>query len=173
VLLERHEGLIRWVAGRYRNRLPPGLEWDDLLQEGRLALLRARKHFDPARGSRFSTYATGVLLRELSRAIQRWQHDPCTNAFPLDAPPDEGVPDPSPFAPDFASGVIDAVGLRQAVAALPEPERTVAILRYGFDGGPPLSYRAIGRHFGCLHETVRRIDARLLARLRRTLTVRR
>lgn len=46
-----------------------GLDFEDLIQEGNLGLLRAAQLFDPSRGTRFSTYASRWILQFLSRAV--------------------------------------------------------------------------------------------------------
>lgn len=43
---EKHEGLARTVAAHY-----PSLDYDDAVQEARIALWQAESHYDPTRGS--------------------------------------------------------------------------------------------------------------------------
>ena len=59
----------------------------------------------------------------------------------------------------------DAV--RRAVDALPEPDREVVRLRFGIDGDPPQTQRAVGRRLGIGASEVRAIEQRALARLAR------
>lgn len=65
--LQSNIGLARTVAMKYRHR---GLEWDDLVQEGCVGLLRAIDRFEVARGWRFSTYAMWWVRHFIERAIQ-------------------------------------------------------------------------------------------------------
>ena len=56
--------LVLWVQRRYW-----GLTAMDRIQEGNIGLLKAIDRFDPARGSRFSTYAIWWVRQTITRAI--------------------------------------------------------------------------------------------------------
>jgi RNA polymerase primary sigma factor len=58
--------LVVAIAKRYRNR---GMSFLDLIQEGNTGLLRAVDKFEPARGFKFSTYATWWIRQAISRSI--------------------------------------------------------------------------------------------------------
>ena len=55
-------------------------------------------------------------------------------------------------------------GIRRAVAALPERERRVVELRFGFDG-ESLTLEAIGRELGLTRERVRQLEQSAFAKL--------
>jgi RNA polymerase primary sigma factor len=66
LLIAANQGLVRSVALRYRR---PGLEVEDLVQEGNVGLLRAIERYDPSRGSRFATYAVWWVRQAILAAL--------------------------------------------------------------------------------------------------------
>lgn len=66
VLVLANEGLVRQTAMRYRGFLPD----DDLVDLGRIGLLKAIRRFDEGRGFKFSTYAVDWIRQEVRRGIK-------------------------------------------------------------------------------------------------------
>jgi RNA polymerase sigma factor FliA len=57
-LILRYVSLIHFVLGRLGLNPYGGIEYEDLVSQGMLGLIEAVDHFDPAFGTRMSTYAT-------------------------------------------------------------------------------------------------------------------
>ncbi len=68
-LLDRHVGLVYYIARQLAAGLADGVTSEDLVGAGTLGLINALEHFEPARGLRFSTYAAtrirGAILDDL------------------------------------------------------------------------------------------------------------
>jgi len=65
-LLRHNLRLVAWIAKRFEHK---GMELADLFQEGAIALLWSIDRFDPARGTRLSTFATHAIQLGVIRAL--------------------------------------------------------------------------------------------------------
>ena len=156
-LVRQHTGLVHVVL---RRQARGGVAYEDLLQEGRIALWQAVLHFDPQRGTAFSTYAGVAIKRRIWRAVARANRP--QGRLPLPGPIDAQV-----VAEEHLWWAEVRVALSEAVSRLPDRSRRVIVAAYGLGGQPPRSLAAIGRECGVTREAVRhwRNDALLLLRL--------
>lgn len=63
------ESNMRLVINIARTYQVPSIPLEDLIQEGAIGLMQAVERFDPAKGFRFSTYATHWVRQAIGRAI--------------------------------------------------------------------------------------------------------
>lgn len=136
---------VRWTA--YHSN---GVELDDLEQAGFIALMRSVDGFDPAAGTRFSTWYHRILLTEFEtatgRRTEKQRRDPLDAAVSLDVPVGEDedgttlgelVPDPG------AIQAFDASEERM------QQERLHAALEAAVSTLPPDLQSVIWRHYFC------------------------
>lgn len=73
-LIENHLPLVKHLVKHFMCRLPPQVQFDDLMQAGMIGLIEAANHFQNEKGVQFSTFATfrikGSILDEIRR--QDW-----------------------------------------------------------------------------------------------------
>jgi RNA polymerase sigma factor (sigma-70 family) len=134
-MMARHEGLVRWVV---RRQWLGGLPFSEALHEGRIALWHALRHYDPARGTAFSSYAVPAIRHAVWQAVAA-HHEPAPPASRLPAPVE--VIDPDEWT---HRGQLRA-GTRALVEDLPPRLRLVIVAHYGLAEREPESFAAIGR----------------------------
>jgi RNA polymerase sigma factor (sigma-70 family) len=161
------------LAMAKRTRLN-GIDFNELVSEGNLALLRSVEKFDCARGFKFSTYACRAILKSFSRVamrVSRYQ-----GQFPVEF-------DPSMERSDFIDRKrltveLDCVEeLKQILvnnyAGLSDVERTVIIERFalvsGDDAHAPKTLEQVGSIIGVTKERVRQIQNKALRKIRTAL----
>jgi RNA polymerase sigma factor for flagellar operon FliA len=59
-LVQRFMPLVKRIAYHLMARLPPSVQFDDLVQNGMLGLLDAIDRYQEGFGAQFETYATGA-----------------------------------------------------------------------------------------------------------------
>jgi RNA polymerase sigma factor (sigma-70 family) len=104
-LLRQHDGLVHAAVARVWPRVRHGgrLDQEDLLQAGRLGLLKAIRRFDRARGLTFSTYAHPAIRRTIAKAIDAELRRP--EEVSLDTPlTEDGVDAIQDLLPDDRPG---------------------------------------------------------------------
>lgn len=187
-MVEANLGLVGWTVTRFYPRARTNRdEHDDMYAAGTLGLIRAVQKFEPERGYRFATYATGWIRASIQRwvtqdanarrAASRGEDLPLTVS--LDAPITSGDGEPWQLADRLADpgvdvdrevGTIDAVGLvASRLNALIETDvdRAIACLLIDKAWGLLVpSYVELAEAHGCDYDTVRARRARLIKGLR-------
>ena len=156
-LMRRHENLVHAVV---QQQWSGGWRYADIVHEGRLGLWRAILHYDPERGTAFSTYAWLAIARQVWAAVQRRQADTETALL---RPPRELVAD------DVATAMAwqeICHALRDAVMQLPERERVLIVRHYGLDGWGGVTQQALGDRAGCTRQAIGYHIHKALRRLR-------
>ena len=156
-----NSGLVHSIVGRFLTRSHP--DYDDAVQEGLLAVERAKETFDSAR-AKWSTYASRCIRNAVVDLIRKEKRE-----HELQAPLEDSIPAPEPEAEDPGFQLQREL-LRHLIDRLPETERQVIRFRYGFEDEEPLSQRETAKRLGLPRTTVLRIEERALRMLRASFT---
>jgi RNA polymerase sigma factor (sigma-70 family) len=156
-LMLHHEGLVHFVLQR---QFRSGMAYDDLAQEGRVALWRAVLAFDPQYGAAFSTFAVQFIKYRMWQAIARFKRQQRLLSLPE-------KPDPLEVWEEAWHRAEVRAALVEAVVRLPDRLREIMIARYELDGQPRRTFKAMGRRFNItgMRVSVLHDDALVLLRL--------
>lgn len=160
------------LAMAKRTRLS-SIDFNELVSEGNMALLRSVEKFDSARGYKFSTYSCRAILKSFSRVAMRASR--YRGKFPAEF-------DPSMERSDFVERqrdglVADCVDelkeiLLRNLAGLSDVEKTVISERFALGeptfSGPmgPKTLEQVGQMIGVTKERVRQIQNNALKKMR-------
>ena len=189
-LIEENAGLIWSIVRRYYGR---GTDPEDLYQLGCLGFLKAVRGFDPAFGCQFSTYAVPKIAGEIRRFLRddgavkvgRTMREQAQTLYTirerlrqelgreanlpvasLQMETGDGFTLESVLGTEgMEEAIVEREALRGAVAALPERERQVILLRY-FRG---MTQDRTAKVLGVSQVQVSRIERKAVEHLRRKL----
>ena len=163
------------LAMAKRTRLN-GMDYNELISEGNIALLRSAEKFDCSRGYKFSTYACRAILKSFSRVAMRASRH--RGRFPVEFDP---AMEKSDFLDrkriDVESDCVDELKriLVSNTADLNEVERKVIAERFALNKVPaveptkPKTLEEVGTLIGVTKERVRQIQNRALRKIRSAL----
>ncbi len=150
--MAEHEPLVRWVV---RRQWLGSLPFEDALQEGRIGLWSALCHYDPDRGTAFSTYAVPAITHTVWRAValeqRRFACSGTDLASPMDLNGDEAIDRAQVYAV-----------LRDLVDQLPLHLRRIVVAHHGFDQQPPQTLAAIARSLGVSRQRVHQLHGQAI-----------
>jgi len=69
--IEDHLPLVRAIASRVARKLPPSIEYDDLVQEGTLGLMQAAARYNPQANDNFALYAQRRIQGAMFDSVRR------------------------------------------------------------------------------------------------------
>lgn len=151
--------LVISIASRYLKKAK-GLEIDDLIQEGRIALYRAIETFDPSRKAKFSTYAYNVIQRSIINVVVKHNRKNWRNAS------EELIP----IVPDTKAEakliMLDQINSLFKSAGLTKREQRVIELRYWSD----LYFDEIGKEIGSSKTNTRYIFNKALRKMQNVVS---
>lgn len=148
----KHERLVHWVV---RRQWLGNLSFEEALHEGRIGLWSALRHYDPQRGTAFSSYAVPAIARAVWRAVAIENR--------LSASPSLDTP----WAADSIEieAIDDALvhaALRDLTAQLPARLHYIIVAHHGLDGTPPQTFATIGRTLGVSRQRVHQLHVQAI-----------
>jgi RNA polymerase sigma factor (sigma-70 family) len=162
------------LAMAKRTRLA-GIDFNEMISEGNMALLRSVNKFDCGRGFKFSTYACRAILKSFSRVAMRTSR--YRGTFPVEFDPAIEKSDHiDRKREDVEANCVDDLKaiLSKNTADLTEVEKTVIRQRFALDRDGaelpvPKTLEQVGQVIGVTKERVRQIQNKALKKIREAL----
>ena len=162
------------LAMAKRTRLS-SIDFNELISEGNMALLRAVDKFDCGRGFKFSTYSCRAILKSFSRVAMRASR--YRGRFPAEfdpaLEPDHYIEQKRAETEDDCVDELKSI-LVKNLAELSDVEQTVirerfALVPGGPEMSPPKTLEQVGSIIGVTKERVRQIQNKALRKIRTAL----
>jgi RNA polymerase primary sigma factor len=183
------ESNLRFVVGYARRYRGLGVVFLDLIDEANLGLMEAARRYDPERNFEFIAYAQWWIRQAIMHALadqgrvfavprrttpvaRTLQGGELSSghrtSFAEDGDQFRGCEPDAHLFEDVAvrHAIIDQV--RDVLFELSPREREVMHLRFGLDGGEPLTVQATGLRLGVSRERVRQLEGHARRKLRRS-----
>ena len=147
---------------------------EDLVSTGTIGLIKAVNTYDPARGIKFSTYASRCIENEMRMQFRRRRRAPPVLSLqePLENSQEGGltlmdaIPDSEPLEESLEQR--DLVRrLSTRLAQLPAREQRILALRYGLGGETPHTQLQTAQKLGLSRSYISRLESRALRRLQK------
>ncbi|GJM24671.1 MAG: hypothetical protein DHS20C16_10860 [Phycisphaerae bacterium] len=162
------------LAMAKRTRLS-NVDFNEMISEGNMALLRSVDKFDCGRGFKFSTYSCRAILKSFSRVAMKASR--YRGTFPVEYDPsieksDHVDSQRARVESDCISELKDIIA--DNAAALSEVEKTVIVERFALAPKPsevptPKTLEQVGNIIGVTKERVRQIQNKALKKIRHAL----
>ena len=182
-LVSENLNFVKSLANQYRGK---GLDFDDLVSEGYMAMVQASQKFDASRGTQFVAYAAPFIRKAMEQAIdqqaglyrvpkseRKYAPRSASKAVSIDAPLSVGNQYTllDVLINKDALMADDNVGFRQmlddltdCIATLDDREKEVVQKFYGI-GKPHVTMAEIAEDMGLKRERVRQIRDKALRQI--------
>ncbi len=172
MLIEHNLRLVAHIIKKY---YPAYSEQDDLISIGTIGLIKAVNSFDPDKNIRLATYASRCIENEILMFFRRQKKSGLDVSMnePIDTD-SEGNPltlmDVISMDDTVADDIdlkIKAEKLRIFIGDIEDArERKILVLRYGLNGGEPMTQRDIAKMMNISRSYVSRIEKKAINDLR-------
>lgn len=176
LLVEHNLRLVVYIARRFENT---GINLEDLISIGAIGLIKAVNTFKADKKIKLATYSSRCIENEILMHIRKISGQRAE--LSLDEPINTDYDGNELLLSDILGTDGDTVMrpmeddvdhqlLREALARLPDRERTIMVLRYGLEGTPEKTQKEVAELMGISQSYISRLEKRITARLRREIT---
>lgn len=184
-LINNNNGILKKIANKYRaiayKRL---IEFDELFNSGVIGLINAAEKYDSDNENKanFITYATHYINRYIyfcvnGKSIKDIENSKLYDSItslnnPMRTDESEDIEvmnlieDPNVNIHEEAEKNIEYEWLMKLVNTLPDKDRNIVLMRYGFVGNKEITLEKISKMYGITRERVRQIESRAVRNLR-------
>lgn len=188
--------LVVHIAKKYMQFCTPGLNFEDLVQEGNLGLMRAVEGYNPSFNTKFVTYAVMWIKQAIRKAILNHRHiirvPICTQTksfdYDLETAPTEAIRDAVRVRNMLSADMLtkydtptiintdidreeDEQELQRQIRLFQEAfakltKQEQLIIRERYLREKKLTLKAIGKSIGLTRERVRQIESKAIQKIR-------
>jgi RNA polymerase sigma factor (sigma-70 family) len=144
--------------------------YEDLVQEGYIGLMKAVRRFDYTRFPNFFVYSEQWIRHSVKRAASRFDvvYSPNRERVVYAEPAELGIEESDDSTPEdtfFSKERAEQINL--VLDDFPERDREIVKRIFGLDGFKPQTLRDIGPLYDLTHERVRQIKNNVISKLRK------
>ncbi|HIX66392.1 MAG TPA: RNA polymerase sporulation sigma factor SigK [Candidatus Anaerotruncus excrementipullorum] len=171
-LIEHNLRLVAHIIKKYYSSFK---DQEDLISIGTIGLIKAVSTFNAKKGTRFATYASRCIENEVLMHFRNKKKS--AQDVYISDPIDTDKDGNSLTLQDIMAeedNIVDCIDLkikseqlhRFIQSALDDRERRIILLRYGLQGGRPLTQREVAKRLGISRSYISRIEKKAILALR-------
>ena len=163
-LVSDNLNFVKAIANKYTGR---GLEFDDLVSEGYMAMVQAAQKFDASRGTQFVGYAAPFIRKAMEQAIDQQAgicRIPKSEQVFTNRSAGSSVSIDQPLSEGSKVSLLDILVNQDCMAYLDEREKEVVEKFYGI-GRAHVTLTEIGEDMNLKRERVRQIRDKALRKI--------
>ncbi len=171
-LIEHNLRLVVYIARRFENT---GIGIEDLISIGTIGLIKAVETYKPAKNIKLATYASRCIENEILMYLRKNVNR--RSEVSLDEPLNTDWDGNELLLSDVLGTESDLIEkpieddvdrdlLFEAIARLPERERSIITMRFGLDGRPERTQKEVADLLGISQSYISRLEKRIIHRLK-------
>lgn len=170
-LITHNLRLVVYIAKKFES---PGANVEDLISIGTIGLIKAVNTFSVERNIKLATYASRCIENEILMYLRK--NNAVRGEISIDEPLNTDYDGNELLLSDILGTDADEVirpleddadreMLRIAIDTLPEREKQIILLRYGFIGGTEYTQKEVASLLGISQSYISRLEKRIIERL--------